>query len=106
MHYEPIAKLAKELGVKQLGTNKTGKNAHPAVFPVELSKRCLKFAGYQKDWVVLDPFLGTGTTLVACQLLNINKGIGVDISKQYVEFSEKRLKCLAVKGRIAPKLFD
>lgn len=90
--YTPVAKLAKELGSTNLGTNSSGKSNHPAVFPVELPARCLKFADYKKDWVVLDPFLGTGTTLVACQQLGILNSIGIDIDKHYIEFTKKRIK--------------
>lgn len=46
---------------------------HPAPFLIELPKRCIKLFSYVGD-VVLDPFLGSGTTLVACALLN-RKGI-------------------------------
>lgn len=93
--YTPIAKLAKELGSKELGTNKTGKNNHPAIFPVELPKKCLMFADYKDDWFVLDPFLGTGSTLVACQELGISKAIGIDIDKNYIKFSKDRLEKLS-----------
>ena len=40
--------------------------------------------------VVLDPFLGSGSTLIACALLN-RKGIGVEIDKNYCEIAKKRL---------------
>ncbi|MEM3404245.1 MAG: site-specific DNA-methyltransferase [Nitrososphaeria archaeon] len=62
---------------------------HPAPFPVELPRRCIKLFSYVSD-LVLDPFLGSGTTLVACSLLK-RKGIGVEIEKKYCEFAKKRL---------------
>jgi len=62
---------------------------HPAPFPLELPKRCIKLFTYVGD-TVLDPFLGSGTTLVACALLN-RKGIGIDIDKGYCEIAKNRL---------------
>lgn len=62
---------------------------HPAPFPIELPKRCIKLFSYIGD-TVLDPFLGSGTTLIACALLN-RKGIGVEIDKNYCTISKDRL---------------
>lgn len=62
---------------------------HPAPFPIELPKRCIKLFSYIGD-IVLDPFLGSGTTLIACALLN-RKGIGVEIDKNYCTISKDRL---------------
>lgn len=41
--------------------------------------------------IVLDPFCGSGTTLVACRMLN-RKFIGIEINEKYVRIAEKRLK--------------
>jgi site-specific DNA-methyltransferase (adenine-specific) len=62
---------------------------HPAPFPLELPKRCIKLFTFVGE-TVLDPFLGSGTTLVACALLN-RKGIGVEIDKNYCEVAKNRL---------------
>jgi len=62
---------------------------HPAPFPVELPKRCIKLFSYTDD-VVLDPFVGSGTTLIAARLLG-RKAVGVDISKEYCELAKQRL---------------
>lgn len=62
---------------------------HPAPFPIELPKRCIKLFSFVGD-KVLDPFLGSGTTLIACALLN-RKGIGVEIDKKYCKIAKKRL---------------
>jgi len=62
---------------------------HPAPFPRELPRRCIKLFSYVGD-AVLDPFMGSGTTLIeAC--LNNRKGIGVDVDQKYCELAEKRL---------------
>ena len=65
------------------------KVGHPAPFPLELPKRCIKLFSFVND-TVLDPFLGSGTTLVACALLN-RRGIGVEIDRKYCELAKKRL---------------
>jgi site-specific DNA-methyltransferase (adenine-specific) len=63
---------------------------HPAPFPVELPRRCIKLFSYVED-IVLDPFLGSGTTLIAC-LETSRAGIGVDINKKYCDLAVKRLR--------------
>ncbi|MEM4508916.1 MAG: site-specific DNA-methyltransferase [Archaeoglobaceae archaeon] len=62
---------------------------HPAPFPLELPMRCIKLFSFVGD-VVLDPFLGSGTTLIACALTN-RIGIGVEIDRKYCEIAKKRL---------------
>lgn len=62
---------------------------HPAPFPLELPKRCIKLFSYVGD-TVLDPFLGSGTTLVAVALLK-RRGIGVEIERKYCEIARERL---------------
>jgi len=62
---------------------------HPAPFPIELPKRCIKLFTFVGD-TVLDPFLGSGSTLIACVKTG-RKGIGVDIDKEYCKLSEERL---------------
>lgn len=74
--------------------NKVG---HPSPFPVELPKRCIKLFSFVGD-VVLDPFLGSGTTLMAC-LETDRKGIGVEIDRNYCELAVKRLKGYGIEQR-------
>jgi DNA modification methylase len=67
-------------------------NPHPAPFPLALPVRCIfSVMDEEKGGLVIDPYCGSGTTLVAAKILGHNF-IGIDISKEYVEFSEKRLK--------------
>jgi modification methylase len=67
-------------------------NPHPAPFPLALPVRCIfSVMDEKKGGLVIDPYCGSGTTLVAAKILGHNF-IGIDISKEYVEFSEKRLK--------------
>ena len=62
---------------------------HPAPFPVELPKRCIKLFTFVGD-IVLDPFMGSGSTLIACVLTG-RKGIGIEINKNYCESAKQRL---------------
>ena len=72
------------------GQSKKGAGGHPAAFPVELPRRCIKLFSFVDD-VVLDPFMGSGSTLIATTL-NKRKGIGVDIDKRYCDIAIKRLQ--------------
>ncbi len=65
------------------------KIGHPAPFPIELPKRCIKLFSFVGE-TVLDPFLGSGSTLIACALLN-RKGIGVEIDKNYCKIAKDRI---------------
>ena len=62
---------------------------HPTPFPVELPRRCIKLFSFVGD-TVLDPFLGSGSTLIACVLTD-RKGIGIEIDRNYCELAKERL---------------
>jgi site-specific DNA-methyltransferase (adenine-specific) len=70
--------------------SKAERGHHPAVFPVALPEMCIKMAGVTQGSLVVDPFSGTGTTMVACKRLKM-KGIGFDISYEYCKIAEARL---------------
>lgn len=67
----------------------SSKGLHSAAFPEELAERCIMLAT-QKGDEVLDPFSGTGTTLVAA-VRNGRSSTGIDLSPEYCEFAAKRL---------------
>ncbi len=62
---------------------------HPAPFPLELPRRCIKLFSYVDD-VVLDPFSGSGTTVMAA-VHNNRRGIGIDVDAKYCELARKRI---------------
>ena len=64
--------------------------SHSACFPVELAMKIIMGWGPQ-DAVVLDPFVGTGTTALACERLN-RKWIGIEKEEKYCEISAKRIE--------------
>jgi len=62
--------------------------AHFAVFPEKLPETCIKAASKEDD-TILDPFMGSGTTLWVASKLN-RKAIGFDLSEKYCELAMKR----------------
>ncbi len=62
---------------------------HPAMFPVELCRRLIEIYTKKGD-VVLDPFMGSGSAIIAARDLE-RKGIGFDINLDFVELAKKRL---------------
>ena len=68
-----------------------GKNPHPAPFPLWLPARVIiALLGGGDPGVVLDPYVGSGTTAVAAKLLG-HHYLGIDISPEYLAFAQQRL---------------
>jgi modification methylase len=81
-----LAKSANKHGdIWQIGQEMN--NPHPAPFPIELIERVI---GSTTAKIVLDPFMGSGTTAVAARNLN-RHFIGIDIAPEYCEMASKRL---------------
>ena len=78
------------LSIWNINPEKAKKIGHPAPFPVELPKRFINLYSF-KDDLVLDPFIGSGTTAVASKILQRNY-VGYEINKDYIEIADKRLQ--------------
>lgn len=65
------------------------KKVHPAVFPIAMAKRVIEQFTHRGE-LVIDPFVGSGTTLVAAQDLNRN-AIGFDLKPEYVDLANSRI---------------
>jgi modification methylase len=63
-------------------------NLHPAPFPLELPRRCISITDAK---IVLDPFIGSGTTAIAANELG-RDWIGIDVSEQYCQMATDRYK--------------
>ena len=75
----------------------TGQNGHGAEFPLQLPARCIALSSDEGD-LVLDPFLGTGTTALAAMELG-RRCVGFDISDKYVQIATERVT--AAKAALA-----
>ncbi len=84
--------IKSQLGVWQFnyeGRDIRDKNLHPATFPIALAKRIIELFTHAGELVV-DPFVGSGTTLVAAQDLNRN-AVGFDLQESYIKLCQERL---------------
>jgi site-specific DNA-methyltransferase (adenine-specific) len=70
------------------------RGSHPATFPVALPEMCIRFAGCKKGSLVYDPFMGSGTTLLAARDLGM-RGVGTEIDKSYIAYAIRRLRSTA-----------
>ena len=78
------------LSIWNITSEKAKKIGHPAPFPVELPKKFINLYSFEDD-LILDPFIGSGTTAVASKLLK-RKYVGYEINKNYIEIANNRLK--------------
>lgn len=64
---------------------------HPAMFPIKLAERLIDILVNNKDAVVLDPFMGSGSTLIGAQNKKL-KGIGFELNTDYITMAKNRLE--------------
>lgn len=91
--------LKAQIGVWQFnyeGRDIRDKKQHPATFPIALPAKLIKLLTHRGELVV-DPFVGSGTTLVAARDLDRNAA-GFDLKQEYVDVSDERLSQLALIG--------
>jgi DNA modification methylase len=84
--------LKAQLGVWQFyyeGRDVRDKDLHPATFPIALASRCIQLFTHRGE-LVLDPFVGSGTTLVAARDVQRNAA-GFDLNPKYIALSQSRL---------------
>lgn len=83
--------------------DRSAKEFHPCVFPVELPERCIRLHGTKDGMIVLDPFNGVGSTTSAAARLGV-KGIGIDLSPAYCKAAEKRLERRSIMPMVSTSL--
>ena len=84
--------LRKQVGVWKFYYEKRdirNKELHPATFPISLAKGVIELFTHRGE-LVIDPFVGSGTTLVAAQDLDRN-AVGFDLQRKYIDLSKTRL---------------
>lgn len=64
--------------------DRTKQRPHPATFPPRLPEHCLKLHGLQRAHLVVDPFLGLGSTAVACAKLGLSF-VGIELDEEYLQ---------------------
>ena len=88
--YNANFKRGEMQNILRIGRGKKISNIHSATFPLELAETIIKNFSKEDD-IVLDPFLGSGTTAVACKQLKRNY-IGIELSEEYCAIAKKRLE--------------
>ena len=87
----PLGKNPGDLWIiPNVKSNHVEKTEHPCQFPVELIERLVLSMTREDDWV-LDPFLGTGTTVIAA-IRNGRRGAGAETFPRYVEIAHDRIR--------------
>jgi site-specific DNA-methyltransferase (adenine-specific) len=67
------------------------RNIHPTVKPLSLTKYLATLLCPPKEGIILDPFMGSGTTALACELLNVH-WIGIEREEYYCKIAKSRLR--------------
>jgi modification methylase len=76
--------------VWRFAAERASKVGHPAPFPIELPYRLIQLYTFEGE-IVLDPFVGSGTTCIAALKTKRNY-VAYDIDKKYCDLAEKRIK--------------
>lgn len=73
-------------------------NFHKTVKPLSIFEYLINISTFSENSIILDPFVGSGTALVAAKKLKRNF-IGIDLNELYIEIAKKRLSEIEVKSR-------
>jgi len=84
-------------GIKK--TTEERQTKHPALFPQKLPEKLINLYTKKNGELILDPFMGIGSTLMGSLNSNVNS-IGIDLNKSYVSLAKKRVK------KLQKELFD
>lgn len=83
---------------------------HPAMYPTKLASKIIEIFSKRGD-LILDPFLGSGSTLIAAKMLG-RQGVGVELSKEYIDLAWRRVKNMQlnfatkVSDLMEPKIYN
>ena len=100
----PLGKNPSDLWIiPNVKSNHIEKTDHPCQIPVELIERLILSLTDENDWV-FDPFLGTGTSIIAAILHN-RRGAGAEIVPKYVSLAKRRIH-MAMDGTLRTRPMD
>ena len=95
---KPVGEAILQYHEGQRGADPPVSNFHPTVKPTKLFNYLITIGSREGD-IVLDPFLGSGTTAIACEMLS-RRWIGIEISREYVDIARMRLKQYVAQDRL------
>lgn len=93
-------KFSKSWFIHRPNRRKNNEILHPAKYPESLVEEFIDFFTKKNGWV-LDPFLGTGSTLIAAGNLNRN-AVGVELNSDYFQIAEERIEKENYKKKVIP----
>ena len=76
--------------IKDLLVKKKNNLSHPTIYPIDMIERIIKMSSDEGD-TIFDPFLGSGTSVIAAAKLN-RKGIGFELDQKYEQEIKSRIK--------------
>lgn len=85
-----------------MNTESARRIGHPAPFPEELPNRLIQLYSF-KDDIILDPFMGSGTTAISA-LKAERKFVGYEINENYIKLSEKRISPILEQTKLNFKI--
>ena len=86
---ELTPQIASLSSVWEIPPQRKSETNHPCSFPIELAQRCLSISE-KKDAIVLDPYMGSGTTAIAAKRKGFHY-IGCELSEKYIEIAKRRI---------------
>jgi len=93
-------KFSKSWFIHKPTQRKKNEILHPAKYPESLIEEFIAFFTKENDWV-FDPFLGTGSTLIACGNLRRN-AVGIELSEYYFSIAQERINTAGFSNKILP----
>jgi DNA modification methylase len=99
-YLDPQRKVGSKGGTnpRNRGAESKRKNYHPTVKPIKLMEYLVRLVT-PKEGIVLEPFAGSGTTLIACKQQGFNY-IGIEKEQEYCDIAEARLKSVQIQGTL------